>query len=97
MNTPEPTERELEQFIDYWLYNKQKKMGFEFVSEAFIEATDTRYADLFAAYRSADSTQIGIAVKQLVNDYWRPMAERDALEHDFEEDRREMYQMEKNG
>ena len=86
-----PTEDELERYVEDWMDDKQRKMGFEFISEAVSEATDDRFANLYAAYRSADSMQIGIAVKATVAGYWRPMAEKAAESHNFEEDRHECY------
>ena len=82
-----PTDIELRYFIEDWMQAKCKKMGAEFITEAFCEAED--FSRLYMAYVDGGALDIGAEFKLLVAKYWTPMAVRAAEEHNFEEDRDE--------
>jgi hypothetical protein len=83
----QPTEDERADFIESHLEKKRDRLGTEFIAEAVSEASEAELLDLFTAFKSGSSAEIGIALKSLVEKYWRPTAERAADEHDFAEDR----------
>ena len=83
----EPTDSELESFVEDWLDTKRKKLGIEYISEALIERKgDIGLMEIFKAW-NGQPLDFSDAVKKAIDDYWRPMAERDAEYHDFAEDR----------
>ena len=83
----EPTDSEIESFIECWLESKRKKLGIEYISEALIERKgDIGLMLIFQAW-NGQPLDFSDAVKKAIDDYWRPMAERDAEYHDFAEDR----------
>ena len=84
-----PTEDELERYVEDWLERKRDKIGIEFIMEALNECDDDGRILLFCAFRDESAADLGHIVRNTVNRYWRPMAEKAAETHNFEEDRRE--------
>ena len=82
-----PNEYELENFIDHWMERKAQKLGIDFIYESFTESDEEDLIELFQAYQSVLSIEIGSAMKKIINDYWRPAAEAAAAGHNFDEDR----------
>lgn len=78
----EPTDREIERFVDDWMEKELKKQGYMFIFEALSESDGI---ELFKAYQEDDALEIGIAVKKIVNKYWATIAYKEAEEHDFAE------------
>lgn len=79
-----PTEAELERFIDDWLERKARKMGSQFLTEAFCESDD--YAGVYRAWIEGDILELGEAFDKIVRDYWRPFAIEESRGHNFAED-----------
>lgn len=82
-----PTKYELEDFIKDWRLAKAVLMGPEFLMEPLNEADDVQRIPLFTAFMSGSSIDLGDALQELVDAYWRPTAEAAAMEHNFAEDR----------
>lgn len=82
-----PSQEELENFIYSWMEEKRDKMGFEFISEALTNNTDIWEIEIFKSY--GKSFDFGYTMKGAIDAYYRPLALKAALEHDFERDRRE--------
>lgn len=83
-----PTESELESYVQDRLETQRDKLGTEFVREPIAEASEAELIELFQAFRSGDSAEIGARFKAMVEKYWEPAIREAANYHDFSEDRK---------
>lgn len=67
-----PTDLELERYVESWKEDRLKKMGSQFITEAFVESNS--YSELYKAFVEGDQAEAGYALFKMVDAYWRPFA-----------------------